>query len=411
MKIVQINTFPYKATGSIMMGIHEMLLENGFDSYVVWGRGRDSENKREIVIKDNIGTKFHGVYTRLADRTGFASWRATRKLISELEMIKPDIVHLHNIHGYYLNIEMLFTHIKKKKIKVVWTLHDCWPMTGHCAYFDMIGCEKWKAGCRKCEQKSTYPASVFMDNSANNWRRKRILFTGLDATIVTPSNWLKHIVKESYLKGYPVELIYNGIDLNTFKPTIKETIRRQYSSDGKPIVLGVASEWTERKGLKDFIYLAKKKSKYQFVVVGLNADQMKQIPNGIKGIQRTNNIQELVELYSITDVFFNPTYEDNFPTTNIEALACGTPIITYNTGGSHEVITHAEQEGIVGIGKVVYKDIDFDKQMLQVEKAIEETIKTSIRDNCRKVAEQYDRNKRLSEYLKLYQDLLKGERL
>lgn len=338
MKIVQINTFPYKATGSIMMSIHKMLWEQGHDSYVVWGRGRKPVNDHEISISDNIGVKFHGLYTRITDKTGFASWHATKKLLKKLDEIQPDIIHLHNLHGYYINIEMLFDYIRKHKIKVVWTLHDCWAFTGHCAYFDVVGCEKWKTGCHDCIQKRTYPTSKLLDSSKENWQRKKRLFTGLDMTIVTPSEWLAGLVKRSFLKEYPVKVVYNGIDTSVFKPCFSEKVRKKYSPDGKPIVLGVASEWTERKGLPDFIALAKENPDIHVVVLGLTPKQIKHLPDCITALQRTSNVRELVELYSVADLFFNPTYEDNLPTTNLEAIACGTPVVTYRTGGSPETV-------------------------------------------------------------------------
>ena len=352
MKIVHINTFPYKATGMIMMNVHKALLKNGQQSYVVWGRGRKPENNNEISIEDNIGIKYHGVYRRLTDKTGFASKRATKALLSELDRIKPDIVHLHNIHGYYVNIEMLFSFLKNKSIKVVWTLHDCWSFTGHCAYFDAVGCEKWKVGCNNCPQKNTYPSSILLDNSSWNWNKKKDLFTGADITLVTPSEWLKKLVKQSFLKDYPTIVINNGIDLSVFKPTTDETyldnLRSKYGLDNRPIILGVASEWTKRKGLFDFVELSQTLLEYQFVVVGLTEKQIKSIPKTLKGIKRTNNVQELVGLYSLATIFFNPTYEDNYPTTNLEAIACGTPVFTYDTGGSPESIVN-------GFGKVISK--------------------------------------------------------
>lgn len=352
MKIVHINTFPYKATGMIMMNVHKALLKNGQQSYVVWGRGRKPENNNEISIEDNIGIKYHGVYTRLTDKTGFASKRATKALLSELDRIKPDIVHLHNIHGYYVNIEMLFSFLKNKSIKVVWTLHDCWSFTGHCAYFDAVGCEKWKVGCNNCPQKNTYPSSILLDNSSWNWNKKKDLFTGADITLVTPSEWLKKLVKQSFLKDYPTIVINNGIDLSVFKPTTDETyldnLRSKYGLDNRSIILGVASEWTKRKGLFDFVELSQTLLEYQFVVVGLTEKQIKSIPKTLKGIKRTNNVQELVGLYSLATIFFNPTYEDNYPTTNLEAIACGTPVFTYDTGGSPESIVN-------GFGKVISK--------------------------------------------------------
>lgn len=350
MRIVQINTFPNKATGNIMMNIHRLLQEAGHDSYVVWSRGRASQNSHEIVMDDKLGVKLHGVYTRLTDKTGFASKKATKRLIKHFYEIKPDIIHLHNIHGYYINLPLLFNYIKKNGIKVVWTLHDCWAFTGHCAFFDMCGCEKWKTGCGGCEQKKTYPASIFLDNSVWNWKKKKELFSDSDAELVTPCNWLKRLVSQSFPGQYPIHVFYNGIDREVFKPTDDEEIRKKYGLDGRPIILGVASEWTERKGLKDFIALAADMLEYQFVVVGLTEEQKKELPGSINGIARTENAQELASLYSAASIFFNPTYEDNFPTTNIEALACGTPILTYDTGGSPEAVVSAV------VGRVVKKD-------------------------------------------------------
>lgn len=339
MKIVQINTFPYKATGNIMMNIHEALMKNGTESYVVWGRGRNSQSSTEIVIKDEIGVKLHGVYTRITDKTGFASQHATKILIDKLMYIKPDIVHLHNIHGYYINIEMLFTFLKNNSIKVVWTFHDCWPFTGHCAYFDMLGCDKWKSGCYSCEQKKAYPGSLLLDNSRWNWNRKEELFNGLNLTIVTPSRWLKRTVEQSFLKNNKICVINNGIEASRYKPTDTDFYSRLGTAH-KIIILGVASEWTERKGLKDFIKLWEKidHGKFVIVLIGLSKNQIKKLPNGIIGMNRTSNLDELIGAYSGADFFFDPTYDDNFPTTNVEAIACGTPVITYKTGGSPETL-------------------------------------------------------------------------
>ena len=417
MKIVQINTFPYKATGSIMMNIHHTLLSEGYDSFVCWGRGRKSENNTEIVISDCIGTKIHGVYTRLFDRTGFASNRATRNLINQLNKIQPDIIHLHNIHGYYINIEMLFDYIRKNNIRVVWTLHDCWPLTGHCSWFDMCGCEKWRTGCNHCEQLATYPASKFLDNSNNNWKKKKELFTGLDIEIVTPSEWLANLVRQSILKEYPVKVLYNGIDLSVFRPDHSINIREKYSLNNRPIILGVASEWTPRKGLNDFIELSHRMDDVQFVVVGLDEKQLNEMPKTIVGLKRTNNVNELIALYSEANVFFNPTYEDNFPTTNLEALACGIPVVTYDTGGSPEAITEGKRVVTGYIGAVVSKKNSKTVDIQSVEKVLYEALAISVSDvngrtkdqvanNCMLAASQFGIGNRLRQYLDVYNSIL-----
>lgn len=345
MKVLQINHFSYKAAGAIMMSLHNALLENGIDSYVAWGRGRKPRNDHEYYMNDELGVKLHGVYTRITDKTGFASTKATKQFIRWIDGIKPDIIHLHCIHGYYLNIELLFNYIKEHHIKVIWTQHDCWAFTGHCAYFDAVGCEKWKTECHNCPQSDTYPASIIMDNSKWNWYKKKELFSGINMTIVTPCNWLSLLVHQSFLGSYPTRVIYNGVDTSIFKPR-KTNFLKNNKLEKYKIILGVASEWTERKGLKDFILLDNmiNKDEYRIVVVGVTDKQKADLPKDLVALNRTNDIKELVDIYSSSYVLFNPTYEDNFPTVNLEAISCGTPVITYKTGGSVEPI---EKNGFV----------------------------------------------------------------
>ena len=339
MRIVHINTVPNGSTGTIMMNIHQELLKEGYESYVVWGRGRKAENKTEIYMNDKLGVYFHAVYSRLTGKTGFASRRATKKLLNRIEEIKPDIIHLHNIHGYYINIELLFNYIKEKNIKVVWTLHDCWAFTGHCSHFEYVGCEKWKEECKKCKQLKQYPKAL-IDNSKWCYKKKKELFTGVkNLTIITPSDWLKNLVKQSFLKDYNTITIHNGIDTTIFKPIAKEKLqfRKNYGLEDKKIILGVASVWNERKGLNDFIELSKiLDDEYIIVLVGLNKKQIKKMPANIIGIERTENVYELVDIYNSADVFFNPTHEDNYPTVNLEALAVRIPVFAYCTGACKE---------------------------------------------------------------------------
>lgn len=336
MKIVQINSFSNGSTGKIMMNIHKALLKEGYESYVVWGRGRQAENDNEIYMNDKLGVYFHALYSRLTGKTGFASKRATKKLLKKLDIIKPDIVHLHNVHGYYINIELLFNYLKENNIKVIWTLHDCWTFTGQCPHFTYVNCNKWKTQCKNCPQLNQYPKS-FVDNSKWNYQKKKELFTNLNLTIVTPSKWLANLVKESYLKDYAVEVINNGIDLNIFKPT-PSNFREKYNLKDKKIVLGIAGVWTERKGLNDFIELSKMiDDDYQIVLVGLNKKQIKNMPENIIGIERTESQQELAEIYTAADVFFNPSVEESFGLTTIEAISCGTKTIAYNVAALLEI--------------------------------------------------------------------------
>lgn len=350
MKVVQINQFSYKAAGNIMMNLHKSMTAQGVDSYVVWGRGRDAVGDHEYKMTSSLDVVFHGIYSRCFDRTAFASSKATEKLVAWLDNIKPNIIHLHCLHGYYLNIQILFDYIRKEKIRVIWTQHDCWAFTGHCAYFDAVKCEKWKIGCFACPQLNTYP-KAFIDNSKKNWLDKRKIFSGLDIQIVTPCEWLKEKIQHSFLGQYPISVVYNGVDLNVFKKVEYDDVEQKLGIDGKTVILGVASEWTERKGLKDFIALDKMidHSVYQILLVGVTEKQQKMLPKSILSIKRTENIQALVKIYSMATIFFNPTYEDNFPTTNLEAIACETPVITYKTGGSPESVNKS------GCGYVVEK--------------------------------------------------------
>lgn len=387
-KAVQISTFSYKAAGNIMMNLHRAMMKNGIDSYVVWGRGRKAENDHEYFMDDSWGVKLHGVYTRITDKTGFASTLSTRKLLNWLDEIEPDIIHLHCIHGYFINISLLFTYIKEKNIKVIWTQHDCWAFTGHCAYFDACGCEKWKTGCHDCEQLTTYPASRLMDNSKWNWKTKKELFTGANVTVVTPCEWLSELVKISFLREYPIRVIYNGIDTNVFKPT-KSYFKKKNEIEAKKMILGVASEWTERKGLRDFIELDEMldKKEYVIVLVGVSKKQVENLPKDIIALNRTNNIKELVEIYSAADVYFNPTYEDNFPTTNLEATACGTPVITYDTGGSPESVDPravVQKGNLNRVKDIICSELQIFKPRLRDEMKVESMV---------------------AEYIQLYRDV------
>ncbi len=343
MKIMQINSVcGVGSTGRIATDIHAALQEKGIQSNILYGRGEARACDNAIKISDRLDFYSHVLQTRLFDNHGLCSTKSTQLAIKKIDLLQPDIVHLHNIHGYYLNVELLFNYFKQHpRIKVIWTLHDCWPFTGHCAHFDFSGCEKWKIQCFSCPQKNTYPASNLRDNSKNNYQRKKAAFTGVkDLTIITPSCWLADLVRQSYLKDYPVQVVSNGIDLTVFRPRVSE-FRKKHQVVDKFLIMGAASVWSPRKGFDDFISLAKiLPDNYHLVMVGLPQEKIKTLPSNIIGIHRTDNPIELAEIYSAVDVFFNPTYEDNYPTVNLEAIACGTPVITYNTGGSPESVSN-----------------------------------------------------------------------
>jgi len=343
LKVLQINTVcGVGSVGRIVRQIHEALREKGHESYIAYGRkplGCDGA----IRIGEDLDVYFHVFLTRVFDLHGFGSKKATKKFLKIVEEINPDIIHLHNIHGYYLNIEVLFDFLKSFDKPVVWTLHDCWAFTGHCSHFTYAKCERWKTGCYSCPEKESYPRSVIFDNSKSNYARKKKAFTGAkNMTLVTPSQWLAGLVKESFLRDYPVQVIPNGIDTEVFKPTPSD-FKKRYGLDGKFLILGVANVWEKRKGFDYFLDLSKYLSDDEIIVlVGLSDERIKNLPNNIIGIKRTNSAKELAEIYTAADVFFNPTLEDNYPTVNLEAQACGTYVITFDSGGAKETIISKE---------------------------------------------------------------------
>ena len=344
MKILMINSFcGLGSTGRICTDLADTLSEQGHKVKIAYGRDYVPEKYQKYAVRigTDLDVRLHGVQTRIFDNQGFCSKKATEKFLEWADNYNPDIVHLHNIHGYYINIEMLFAWIKKRPdLKVIWTLHDCWTFTGHCTYFTMVKCDRWKTGCHNCPQKKEYPKSLLLDNSKNNWLSKKSLFTGIKhMTIVTPSHWLAGLVKQSFLKEYPVKVINNGIDTDVFKPT-PSNFRQQYHLENKKVILGVASTWDKRKGLDDFIKLSEMLDEnYKIVLVGLSDKQMKMIPDKILGITRTNSTKELAEIYTAADVFLNPSYEETMGLVTIEAIACGTPVVTSDCTAIPEFVT------------------------------------------------------------------------
>lgn len=402
MKVLQINTTVNSgSTGRIAEEIGHLLIQEGHESFIGYGRGINRSKSALLKIGDKWDQGIHGLESRIFDNHGFASKSATINFIKAIEQINPDIIHLHNIHGYYLNIEVLFNYLRKSNKPVVWTLHDCWSFTGHCSFFNYANCFRWKTGCYSCPNKKEYPASWIIDNSKNNYLKKKELFTSLSSlTFVTPSIWLSDYLKDSYFKNYPVKVINNGVNISVFNSQKNTgTIKAQYNIPAKKIILGVASLWNKRKGLEDFIQLSKLISdKEVIVLVGLEKNLIENLPSNIIGIARTEDVGELAALYTAADVFVNPTYVDNFPTTNIEALACGTPVITYNTGGSPEAID--ERTGLV----VDKGDIGMLHEKVQF---ILNKGKKFYANECRSRAQKYfNKDDRYMDYVSLYKTIL-----
>lgn len=379
-----------------MLNISKKAKENGHIVKICYPNINENRKKYvddAIMIGNDFSRYIHIALSQLTGLNGCFSFFSTFLFLKKIKKLNPDIIHLHNIHDCFINYPLLFRFIKKHNIKTICTLHDCWSFTGHCAHFDYIACSKWREGCESCVQYKSYPKS-YIDNSKQMYRLKKKWFTGVkDLTIVTPSSWLADLVKQSFLKDYPVKVINNGIDLSVFKPT-ESNFREKYNCEDKFLLLGVAFGWGERKGLDVFVELSKKlDDNFQIVLVGTSDEVDKQLPDNIISIHRTNNRQELAEIYTAADLFVNPTREENYPTVNMESLACGTPVITFNTGGSPEIIDKT-------CGVVVPKD--------DLEALYNEIIEISkenpySKGNCLKKAEDFNMNDRFEEYIKLYE--------
>lgn len=393
-RLLQINsTANWGSTGKIAEQIGERAIEHGWESYIAYGRYASKSKSHLIRVGSRLGQAWHLTISRLFDRHGLGSVWATKRLIKQIKRINPDIIHLHNLHGYYINYKLLFEYLNSTDTPVVWTLHDCWSFTGHCAHFVEAGCYKWQDRCGACPLLRQYPKSYY-DRAKRNFDLKQRLFTtNKNLTLIPVSNWLAEFIPQSLHKQHRHTVIHNGISVDVFRPT--RTTEHKHVN-----ILGVSSVWDDSKGLGDFYKLRQllDSDRYAITLVGLTSEQIASLPRGIQGIARTNSIDELVRLYNEADIFINPTYADTFPTTNLEALACGTPVITYRTGGSPESVS--PDTGVV----VERGDID------GIVRAVGEIARRGKRhysEACRQRAvEHYDKNACFERYISLYNELL-----
>lgn len=389
--LLQINvTANWGSTGKIAEQIGLCAMAHGWDSYIAYGRCCNPSRSHLIRIGNKFDTYLHYAEQRIFDNEGLCSRRATSRLICQIKTIKPDVVHLHNIHDHYLNYQLLFEYLNNTDINVVWTFHDCWAFTGHCFHFVTKKCKRWKTQCYGCPLQHEYPKTL-LDHSDENFSLKKNLFTkNKNLNIVACSEWMAQFVRESFLQDKLLYVIHNGVDLDIFKAKPNEKIQKIFK------VLAVSNVWNKDKGIDDILTLRNLLPEdYTMTIVGLNEKQLKKLHLGIKGIQRTQNVQELVKLYSEADVLINPTYADTFPTVNLEALACGTPVITYRTGGSPEAID--EKTGVV----VEQGDLEGLVEAIRLMK--ENPLSSS---DCRKRAEEsFDKDKCFERYIELYESL------
>ncbi|UJP64457.1 glycosyltransferase [Mongoliitalea daihaiensis] len=401
MKLLQINsTLGVGSTGRIVEDLGAFVIANDGESIVAFGRSARKSKSKTLKIGSKLDQLNHLVQTRAFDTHGFHSERATAKLINQISEINPDLIHLHNLHGYYLNVELLFDFLKKYGKPVVWTLHDCWAFTGHCCYYERVGCDKWKTQCHTCPLSFLYPESIGLDNSKNNFIRKKASFQGLDnLTIVAVSSWLESQVKQSFLKEYPVQAIYNGIDLDVFKPKDHADSKKKLGLSEYKVILGVANEWSDGKGLRIFLEVAKYlDDNYRVVLIGLSENQIKNLPRNILGYQKTRNIEELVVFYDAADVFVSPSIAETFGMVVAEALSCGTPCVVNDSSALPELVSPKVGEIVTGL--------DPQKFLKSIQYIITQG-KVNYSENCRKRAEKlFGLDKHLNTYFNLYTRLV-----
>lgn len=395
-KVLQINvTANWGSHGKIAEHIGRLAMDKGWESIIAYGRGTPTSSSTLYHIGNSVNVYAHAFRSLIFGGHGLYSKSATNELVRFIAKENPDIIHLHNISGYYINYPVLFEFLRQFDKPVVWTLHDCWCFTGHCTHFEYDGCFKWKTHCDNCKFKHFYPESYIYENSYKNFELKKRYFTAIkNLTLVPVSNWLERYLFDSFMKGHNIRVIHNGVNLDIFKPKIIKNFQSY-----QKILLGIASDWKTRKGFPDFLELRKRlDASFMIIMIGLSKKEIKTLPHGIIGLERTDSVEELVSYYNKATMVVNPTYEDNFPTVNLESLACGTPVVTYDTGGSKEAID--ERAGIV----VEQGNID------KLEEAIHEVCskgKDSYSKYCRDRAERlYNHNNCFMEYISLYESLL-----
>jgi len=395
-KLVQINTVCNGSTGNIMYQIQKQANDSGYETLSLYGRRKGFDDMPSAKYGNGVSFWIHVILTTVFDAHGLGSYFHTKRMVKRMQEEKPDIIHLHNIHGYYLHLPTLFIYLKNQYTgKLVWTFHDCWPVTGHCPHFVIAQCDKWKTECGNCPNKMSYPISWGFDGSKRNYRMKNRLFTDIkDMVIISPSQWLADIVKQSYFKDTKCVVVPNGINLKIFYPREEDTVTHKYNIPiNKKVILGVASIWDERKGLKIFRDLAKAISEeYRIVLVGLSKSQIAQLPENIIGIPRTESADELAQLYTKASVFINPSREESFSLVTIEAMACGTPVIAMGTSAPKELVSDVNGVLLSDCNVVDYlKAIQYiENKNFEQDKIVDSVQQYSVENMTKKILEIYD---------------------
>lgn len=387
------------STGKIVEGIGKLAISKGWDVYVGHGaRYKSISVLKDVQVSSKVGEIIHYIESSLFDAQGLGSRCETKRFLKQLDLIKPDLIHIHNIHGCFLNYPLLFKYIQSHKIPTIWTFHDCWPMTGHCVHFDKSKCTQWQSACLRCPQLRDFPSSFLLDRSHRNFVLKKTLFTSLEKfQITTVSSWLKNVATLSYLSKYTISIVPNGVNTEMFRPT-ESKIRQRYGLENKKVLLAVASGFGERKGLNEYVALASKLSpEYQLLLVGVSKSDKKVLPNSIITINKANGAEELAAYYTTADVLLSLSYEETFGMTIVEAMACGTPAIVYDNTAQPELIT-AETGKVVPTG-------DLDSLIEAIEDICSKP-KDEYSNACRSHSLEYDEKVSYQKYMNIYDSVI-----
>lgn len=399
--VIEINSVNYFSTGSIMNQVAELGRVQGFDMITCCPRSRSTQAhdiEHQILFGDRITRNLHLMLAKYTGYNGCFSVIATLLFLHKLDGLRPALFHLHNLHNCYINIPLLFRYIKKKHIPVVWTFHDCWPITGQCPHFERSNCYRWETGCGSCPQYNKYYPKTHVDRTKFLWKLKKRCFSGIENLVIAaPSQWMKQMVERSFLRGCDIRVIPNGVDLNTFSPRESDFRARHGIGDDQYMLLGVASRWTEQKGIDVWIRLAKElDDRFRVVLVGTDEQAESTLPENIIAIRRTTDPSGLADIYSAADLFVNPTREDTCPLVNLEALACGTPVLTFRTGGSPECVT-------ASTGSVVPCN-DYDALVKEIHRIC--TTAPYEAEACRRRATEFEINSQYRKYIELYTEII-----
>lgn len=388
--------------------LSQLVQARGWRSFIAYSRLNLGSTSEVYRVDNRFSTYFHAFLTRMFDMCGYGSYFTTKRLVHVIKKVKPDLIHMHIIHNYDINLKVLFDFLSKSGIPIVWTQHDCWSYTGHCAFYANVQCEKWKTECHHCPKYKSFPNSWFYDGSRRNYNFKKKVFTSVpqdQMCIIAVSDYVKNDLKLSFLNKYRIERIYNAIDTTQFVPLqhLSRKVREQYMLGKGILLMAFATSWTERKGISDYYKLREVlDDKYTIVFVGVKDELKKKLPKGIIGIGNTSSVMELVKLYSTADIVMNLSSEESFGKTTPEGMSCGTPSIVYNCTASPELVDEktgvvCEKGDIEGVVNAIQKILSWDK---------EETIK-----NCRnRVLSLFAMQKNWNDYLDLYEEMIKNNK-